>query len=98
MREPSLDDHVLPGVAMTLKLPHGPPLHEREEFASDVRDVRGAYRLRAFQFSSHGQRCAHSAVTIGSAGVAPGGGCTSIKSSISKPLARNRRIQSPWLR
>ena len=55
-------------------------------------------RLRAFQTSSHGQRRAHSRLTIpsnGGIGVAPAGGRSSSRSSTSNPLARSRRIQSP---
>ena len=53
------------------------------------------HRLRAFQISSHGHFRAHSGVTIGDVVLAPAGAWISIKSSISKPFARSRRIQSP---
>ena len=53
------------------------------------------HRLRAFQISSHGHFRAHSGVTIGDVVLAPTGAWISITSSISKPFARSRRIQSP---
>ena len=50
--------------------------------------------LRAFQTSSHGQRCAHSSVTYGYRVVAPSGGLISISSSTSKPDRRRSPIIS----
>jgi len=72
-----------------------PELKERMDEAGVLSKPLQA-RFRAFQISSHGQCCDHSAVGRPSKRVvASAAGRTSIKSSISKPLAQSRRIQSP---
>jgi uroporphyrinogen-III synthase len=58
--------------------------------------ARRRHRFRTFQICSIGQRCAQAvAASSRYVEVAPSGGWTSIRSSISKPLARKRRIHSP---